>query len=186
MKCFKAIFAGMLLTFSIPAFAQFANTGNSSNRNTASTYENHSGMFVEPAIGLMVGDCDTDFGIGVGFGYRWHIANGFSWDVLKISGNTGVSHLSEMFDARFLTGIRYTTDAIIPGRSVYVNLAMGWNILPDQPEWTGFAYEIGAGLNLTNHVSLGLVWEGNCLKYEDPGYPSMHNGLLGVKLGYQF
>lgn len=184
MKTFKTILTAILIVAATPVFAQFSNTGNSSTRT--SDFENHSGMFVEPAIGIMTGDCDTDFGLSLGFGYRWHIVNGFCWDVLKIAANTGASHMEDMFDARFLTGIRYNTDAIIPGRSLYANLAMGWNITPFHPEWTGFAYEIGVGINLTKHVAVGLVWEGNCLNYEDPGYDSAHNGLLGIKLGYQF
>ncbi len=152
---------------------------------------NHSGFFLNPTLGVMVGDVDTDFGIDITVGYRWHIASGFSWDILKIGANTGVSNFADLMTLRFLSGIRYNSPEIIADKSLYADFSLGYCLLTDDTECNGFAYEIGAGINLTRTFSLGIVWEGNNPKYswEDSYYKyttKFNYGTFGVRLGLNF
>ncbi|MDE6160299.1 MAG: porin family protein, partial [Muribaculaceae bacterium] len=148
---------------------------------------NHSGFFLNPTIGVEAGDVSTDFGIDVTLGYRWHIANGFNWDILKIGANTGVSNFAELMTLRFLTGIRYNSAPVIGDKSLYADFGMGYGLMTDDTDFGGFVYEIGVGVNLTRKISLGLVWEGNCMKYSDDYWEySAHYGLFGLRLGVNF
>ena len=60
----------------------------------------------------------------------------------------------------------------------------------------GFAYELKAGLNLTNKLSIGIVWnamsnigsyrllgDGVRFDIDDPG---IHTGALELNIGYRF
>jgi opacity protein-like surface antigen len=154
---------------------------------------NHSAVFVETAIGAIVGDVDTDFGWNVGLGYRWHISYGFCWDVLKLGINTIPSNFSkETLDWRVLSGFRYNSPRFIAGKSLYANVAFGYHILDGGKDGKhGLAYEIGAGINLTRHLSLGISWDASSYNstytYKKNSYSeNISWGIVGLKLGCQF
>lgn len=178
----------MLLCCILVANAQRAGEASIWNDNSDI---NHSGFFLNPTIGVMTGDVDTDFGIDITVGYRWHIASGFSWDILKIGANTGVSNFSDLMTLRFLSGIRYNSPEIIGDKSLYADFSLGYCLLTDDTDLNGFAYEVGAGINLTKSISVGIVWEGNNPKYswEDAYYKYTEKfsyGTFGVRLGLNF
>ncbi|MDE7472492.1 MAG: hypothetical protein K2M68_02790 [Muribaculaceae bacterium] len=186
MKKFLLVFA--LLAGALSVSAQRA--GEFSMWSNENSDINHSGFFLNPAIGLVTGDCEDDFGVSLQLGYRWHIASGFNWDIVKVGANTGVSNFTEMLDLRFLSGFRYNSHEILAGHSMYADVAFGYNFLTDVSEG-GFAYEVGVGVNLTRTLSLGLVWEGSNVSYDDWFYGrytevSAKWGTLGVRLGINF
>lgn len=153
---------------------------------------NHSGWFFDTGIGVLVGDVDTDFAWEFGMGYRWHISSGFSWEILRMGFNTGVSNFTDIFDLRFTTGLRYDTPRFdfLKGRSLYADFVCGYGLVPEFEEG-GFVYEIGLGAKLTRNFSLGLVWQGNTMSWEyyDWGYyydVSSKWGMFGVKVEYLF
>lgn len=162
---------------------------------------NHSGLFVNTGIGVLCGsDIDSDFAWEFGWGYRWHIASGVSWEVLRLGFNTGVSHFEDMFDLRITTGLRYDTPRFdfLNQRSLFVNFCFGYGgrVAADDSDG-GFVYEIGAGIKLTRKCSLSLIWQGNTDSWEVyyPGsrYTSSHYetydtnwGMFGVKIEWQF
>lgn len=182
----KLIFATLLSLFAIPSFAQRASDADVSSWGGDESW-NHSGAFTELVLGGVVGDMDGDFGVGVNLGYRLHIWNGICWDVLKVGINGGVSHLSDTLDMRFISGLRYNTPAVVGGKSLYLNCAFGYHFLTDNTDLDGFAYEVGAGVNLNPNFSMGITWEAS--QAETDGYYSDYDynwGIIGLKLAYQF
>ena len=189
----KFIISSLLSLLVLPVMAQRA-----SDADVSSWGDNdwsHSGFFGEVVLGGQVGDVDGDFGVGFNLGYRWHIWNGLCWDVLNAGLNAGVSHFTETLDARFLSGIRYNTPQFVAGKSLYINCAFGYHFLTDETDIDGFAYEIGAGVNLNPHLSLGITWEANNSS-EEYSYQvgrywytdkvDYNWGIIGLKLAYQF
>lgn len=186
MKKFLVVFTLLLGAVSMSA----QRAGEVSMWSNETSEINHSGMFVNPAIGLQTGDCDDDFAVSLQLGYRWHIASGFNWNIFEAGANTGVSNFTDMLDLRFLSGFRYNSPEIVAGRSLYVDVAFGYNYLTKIKEG-GFAYEVGAGVNLNRLVSLGLVWEGSTASYS-VGYGRYSAdvdakwGTVGIRLGLNF
>lgn len=149
---------------------------------------NHSGMIYDVALGFMSGDVeDAGLGLGLGLGYRWHIANGVSWEVLRLDANTGTSHFTELLYVRATTGIRYDSNRIqaLGGRSLFANFNAGYGLMTDYTDFKGFAYEIGAGIKLTRNTSISIIYQSNGVKYSDWDY-SANWGLVGLKAEYQF
>lgn len=158
----------------------------------------HSGLFVNPTIGVMCGDVKTDFGLDVTAGYRWNVTGGFNWDVLKFGFNTGVGNFADDMTLRILTGVRYNTGQLFGGMGMYGDFAIGFATMTksfDDLRPMGVGYEIGIGLNLTRMFSLGLVWEGNSVSdsMEDEIYGveyetklKAHYGTFGLRLGINF
>lgn len=178
----KKIFVIFALIFSVmTAKAQLASEASIWSEGASDI--NHSGVFVNPAIGLQCGDVEDDFGIAVNLGYRWHIGSGFNWDVISFGVNTGVSNFTEMLDMRFLSGFRYNTPEILAGKSLYLNCAFGYHFLTDNTDISGFAWEVGGGVNITRKISLGIVYEAS--KYSDD-YWSAKWGIVGLRLGLNF
>lgn len=153
---------------------------------------NHSGIFVNPSLGVVLGNADTDFGVDLTLGYRWHIGNGFNWDVAKIGAFTGVSDFSDLMSIRILSGFRYNSAPILGDKSMYVDFSVGYSFRTTETSIGGFAYEIGVGANLSRTISLGLVWEDNrhsadvYIPYWGEGTLKYHYGLLGLRLGLNF
>lgn len=152
---------------------------------------NHSGIFANVGLGVACGDVDTDLGLSVGLGYRYHFGNGLNWDVISATYYSPMvtDDFEDSSSLRILTGIRYNSSPILAGKPLYGNFAAGYQMnLKDFDYWHGFAYELGAGVLLSRTVSLGLMWEGNVAHY-DLGYDeseNLHFGIFGVKLGLNF
>lgn len=159
---------------------------------------NHSGCFVNTGIGLLAGDAPSDFAWELGWGYRWHIGSGVSWEVFRFGFNTGVSHFKDLFDLRITTGLRYDSPRIagLGERSIYANFCFGYGGRVSPPDeicsYGGFVYEIGLGVKLTRKCSLGLIWQGNNDNFDVDlpmgGYVSGDAswGMFGVKIEWQF
>lgn len=153
---------------------------------------NHSGVFLNPTVGVTVGDVDTDFGVGLGLGYRWHITNGICWDVASVGASTGVSNFTEQLNLRILSGLRYNSPALFADKGLYGSFGLGYQFCTDNTDISGLAYEVGAGINFSRTISLGFVWEGNCASYTVVGPRNYtvdvdsHWGTFGVRLGINF
>jgi len=150
---------------------------------------NHSGFVTDITAGVLTGDLDTDFALGVKLGYRWNIYDGLSWDIVSIGASTGVSNFAEAMNLRFLSGFRYNTPVDLIGKSLYVNFGLGYCLSTDETDFGGFAYEVGAGVNFTRTLSFGIVWEGSNWSYEseyDYWKISGKFGTIGLRLGLNF
>lgn len=156
---------------------------------------NHSGFFVNAGPGFLTGDADSEFAVEAGWGYRWHISNGISWEVLRLGMDAAVSDFTETMNLRLTTGVRYDSPRIqaLGNRSLYGGVFLGYGnrVASDYSGDGGFAYEIGAGVKLTRRLSLGLFYQGNSDKdcefdYGGGGYGDLKWGMFGVKIEYQF
>ncbi len=157
---------------------------------------NHSGLFINTGIGVLTGDADTDFAWEFGWGYRWHITSGISWEIFRLGFNVGVSNFTDTWDLRFTTGVRYDTPRFdfLKGRSLYAhfNLGYGGRPLADESDGGGFVWEIGAGIKLNRKCSVGLFYQADKDSYEYYvpyyGYDDVNFnwGMFGVKIEYQF
>lgn len=145
-----------------------------------------NGIFADISAGVGAGDYGTQFGAGLKIGYRYHIYNGFSWDILSIGTNSGTQWLFEDYPLRLMTGVHYELPKDIIKKSMYANFALGYSMLWSE-DVGGLAYEIGVGFNLSKLISLGLVWEGTSWtrEYNHNKYRS-NFGIFGARLGFNF
>lgn len=153
---------------------------------------NHSSMFVETHLGAVVGDVSsTGFGWGVGLGFRLHLIDGLCWDVVKVGMNTDVLNFVDMLDVRFLSGLRYNSPRFIADKSLYLNFALGYHLFTECTTYSGFAYEVGGGINLSRNLSMGITWEASHTTAEEYFFGDYYDvklnwGTVGLKLAYQF
>lgn len=181
----------ILITIFFFSLSSYGHCKGGSFNDHAKCRINHSGIFLNPTIGLLTGDLDKDLGIDLTVGYRFHIVNGFNWDIAKIGISTGVSDAQGNLTLRFLSGLRYNSPAMFGGKSLYADCAFGYSFMTEEPDLGGFAYEVGAGINLSRKVSLGIVWEGNNPRYSwaDNYYEytlKANYGTVGFRLGLNF
>jgi hypothetical protein len=167
-----------IITCCIASISAYANTNtiekaDSIESTNLSENLNHSAFFLEAAVGFMF---DQDYGSAVGVGYRKYIKNGIHWDIVKVGINGYHLNLFDPINLQVMTGIRYNSPRVLMGKSVYVTCAVGCYT---DFVYTGFAYEIGTGVNLNKTISLGILGEGFHEKYNS-------EGVIGIKVGIQF
>lgn len=192
MKKLFAFCLAMMLTSVMSVSAQRAGEYNLGDNSEGS----RSGVFAEIGVGVTAGDINTDLGLSVGLGYRYHFGNGFCWDILKATyqAPTVTTAFGEGSTMRFISAFRYNSAPILAGRPIYGTFGAGYQLnVYDTDYWKGFAYEIGVGVNLSRNVSLGLAWEGNVANYEyyDSYYYDYYSGranfgIFALKMGVQF
>lgn len=190
----KKLFILLLLT--IIGVSINANAQRSGDQALGNSYEwNHSGIFANVGVGVACGDIDTDMGLSIGLGYRYHFGKalncpGLNWDVLNVTYYAPMvtSDFGKSSSLRILTGIRYNSSPILAGKPLYANFAAGYQMnVDDFDSWHGFAYEFGAGVLLSRTLSLGLMWEGNVAHYKIWGdSENLNFGIFGLKLGLNF
>lgn len=160
----------------------------------------HSGLFFNAGVGVLAGGeyCDPGLGYEIGWGYRWHIGAGVSWEVFRLGANMDLLNFVNTCNFRLTTGVRYDTPRFdfMKKMSMYANFVCGAGYVPEQ-EQGGFVYEIGAGVKLMRRFSVGLVWQNNPkIKYYYTDYDfdnewreldvPLNWGMFGVKIEYQF
>lgn len=174
---------------------------------------NRSGFIVEAGVGAAVGDtpCYVESyegggwsdaraggaGLNVGLGYRFAISLPLALEVKAYwSGLTSGMYASMAIC--FLPGIRYTTREFYRNLSAYIGLNVGLALGND--DWTddssswGGAYQLSAGVNLTNNVNVGLFFDGLTLsgRYDpfsmDYGKWGVTKswGTIGARVGFRF
>lgn len=156
---------------------------------------NHSGLFINTGVGVLTGDADTDFAWELGWGYRWHVASGISWEVFRLGFNAGVSDFKETLNLRITTGLRYDTPRFdfLGNRSLFANFCLGYGGRP-AAEYTGsggFAWELGVGFKFNRKCSVSLIYQANSdndIDIDDYyGYEyDLSWGMVGFKFEYQF
>lgn len=158
---------------------------------------NHSGLFIDAGIGVLTGDF-SDFGIRVDWGYRWHIAGGFSWEVFRLEYCAGVSDFKTTSEINATTGFRYDSMRIpaLANKSLYASINLGYGgLLSGEEDYYditsgGFTYDIGIGIKLNRKTSVGLFYQGLKNKAETWSSPywefDINWGMVGAKIEYQF
>lgn len=183
MKKLFTVIAVLIMAAGISINAQRAGEFNLAN--TGDNWSK-SGIFAEIGAGAACGDIESDLGISVGLGYRYHFGNGFNWDVVKATFYNAFTTraFEEGCAMRFLTGFRYNSAPVLADKPIYGTFSAGYQLnVYDTDYFKGFAYELGFGVLLSPTASLGIVWEGNVAH----SYWGNENfGIVGLKLGLQF
>lgn len=181
----KKFLLGLALMASV--FTVTAQRAGEASFSASDNDFNHSGFVINTGVGVMAGDCETGLGYSVDLGYRWHIYNGFCWDIIKVGAQTDLLHFTDMLDVRFLSGFRYNSAPLFSDKGLYANFALGYQFMTEDTDLGGLAYEVGVGFNLTRTTSIGLVWEGSNAKVD--GYWADYTfnwGMFGIRLGLNF
>lgn len=150
----------------------------------------HSGMFADISAGAETGDFGDDFALALKVGYRLNLYEGLSWNIASMGAGMGVSYPDDI-NMRFMSGFRYNLPFCFNNRSVYVNADFGYCFSTSDTAFGGFAYEVGAGVNFSRLISLGIVWEGSVWNYHEETYlyelsAKCKFGTIGLKLGFNF
>lgn len=171
----KFLFLAVMLIMTGTASAQLLT----STTYTKAQTERKNHFAIDLGIGGLVGDVE-DGGLGIELGFRdtYMFTPNVGWDIIKISAHTGTSHFTELLNLQAKTGIRGVSPVLFGEATAYANFAGGYGYLTDYEEG-GFAWELGAGLNVTPHISIGAVY--NSTKINGANY-----GYVGCRVGFTF
>lgn len=117
------------------------------------SYETKRNNFgIELGVGG-TGDVTVDLGIK----WQTNLHEYFAWDVLTVKALADVeNNFSESITGEALTGIRLISPEFA-GLTAYVNGRAGYAFNFDASEG-GFAFEVGAGVNITRNIYLGYAY----------------------------
>lgn len=135
-----------ILLYGIAVKAQDWDFGDSGNDDVR---RNQFG--IELGVGG-TGDITVDLGL------RWqmNIHPNIGWDVLTLKAITVPDYLEDSITPQLLTGLRLTSPSF-SGLTAYLTGRAGYGYWINGEEG-GFCYEIGAGVNVTKHISLGYAY----------------------------
>ena len=184
----KRFIAASLLSLSALMAGAHSHGGRCHEHNYCSDHA-HSGMFSDLTVGLQTGCVDPDFGIAIKAGYRLNLYEGLSWNIISAGAEIGVTYAD--VNLRFMSGLRYNLPFCLNSKTVYVNADFGYGFSTSDTAFGGFAYEIGAGVNFSRTISLGVAWEGSVwdyhLQYGIYDLSMRGNfGIIGLKLGINY
>lgn len=137
------------------------------------SYESDRHNFgIELGIGG-TGDLSVDLGI------RWQMTlhENIAWDVITLKAVADVeNNFSESITPELMTGIRLISPDFA-GLTAYANGRLGYAYNIDADDG-GFAYELGAGINVTRNIYLGYVYNGFKIGDGKVNYHALRIGFL--------
>ena len=177
---------------------------------------NRSGFFLELSPGIYVGNTPvvdittgqtfvgdkyvttkttkylSGFNIEFDAGYRWAFYRHWALDAKIGFWMPTTSDIIKNSSFEILPGLRYTSKEFKNSNISFFagfNAGLGFNC--SSFGHLGIAYELKAGLNITNKFSIGLIWNAMTAigkSYIDYYYYAnrTHTGALGINLGYRF
>lgn len=171
----KILFLAVMLLMAGTATAQLLT----STTYTKAQSERKNFFGIELGIGGLTGDV-KDGGLAVELGFRdtYMFTPNVGWDIIKISGRTGTKHFSELLIAQAMTGVRGVSPVVFGESTIYANFGGGYGHSFEY-EKGGFAWELGAGLNVTPHFSVGAVYNSTNISGGNYGY-------VGGRVGFTF
>ncbi|MBR1469449.1 MAG: outer membrane beta-barrel protein [Prevotella sp.] len=178
----KIFLIAFMAVFTSSAFAQLMTARMTTVKRSAST------VWIDLGPGLYTGDVD-DAGAGIDLGIRFTkmFGGGIGWDIFKASAQTGTSKFTEILDVQAKTGVRYVSPVLFGNQSLYANLGAGAGYYTDMDKF-GFVWEVGAGINITPRVSLGIAYNSHSFSQEiydgrRTEDKSFNVGLISLRLG---
>ncbi len=185
----KIIILALVTMFTLASQAQIVSSRSS--RITRTVTERKPAIWIDFGPGFFTGDAENT-GLGLDLGIRWNhmFTENIGWDILKISAQTDTKNFGDALNVQAKTGIRGVTPVLFGNSSLYANFAGGYGHYPDA-ESGGFVWEVGAGVNITRHFSVGINYNSTkyTAKYTVRGYSSSVDakvGLLSLRLSYGF
>lgn len=175
-----------LLLAIMAVFVSSANAQLMTSRMTTVKNNHTSKIWFDFGAGAYTGDV-VNTGLGVELGFRWTqmFGESFGWDILKISAQADTKHFTETLNPQVKTGVRYVSPVLFGNQSLYANAAVGYGLFTDNTDANGFAWEIGAGINITPRFSAGIVYNSQNYSMEiyKSGSKNFSVGYIGLRLG---
>jgi hypothetical protein len=163
--------------------------------------KSNSGMILELGIGSVGGSASDDNGnsvdiegngvsVDVGLGYRKVFSPYVAWDIFKLRAFAEVENLGETVTPQLLTALRGTSPVLFGNVRIYSSIGLGYGYVLDV-EAGGLCVEFQAGVDLTPHVYLGLVYSSQKFSQEIEGYNNDYDvnynfTFTGLRLGFKF
>lgn len=160
-------------------------------------------IFLTPGINVKG---DTKFALELGLKYAFRFHPNMAWDAVKVSALAMPDHFSETLQIQALSGFRGITPVLFGNSTLYLNFGAGYGYYTDMSKG-GFAWEIGAGINITPKISVGIVYNSTHqsgstyeeeYSYWDPYWEEWeydtetvkikgsNSGFLGIRAAYTF
>jgi hypothetical protein len=150
-------------------------------------------FWVDLGAGGFTGDVE-DTGLGVDLGIRvTKMWNNVGWDIFRLSATSDTKNFKDCLDVKLKTGVRYISPAVAGNIKIYGNADLGYGFFPEEPDNNGVTWEVGAGIMLTNRISVGLVYD--CQYYKGEEYinegrygrmedKNFNYGFIGLRFGF--
>lgn len=175
----KIILLAVMMLMTASAYAQLVT----STRVVKHAGENKNEFSINLTAGGFTGDAhDTGFGLELGLKYAYRFHPNFAWDVIKVATIADTKHFQDNLQIQALTGVRGITPVLFGNSTAYLNLAGGYGYYTHIEEG-GFAWEVGAGLNVTPKFAVGVEFNSTRLSFD---HGSSNIGFVGARLGYTF
>jgi hypothetical protein len=155
-----------------------------------------SGMILELGIGSIGGSVSVDdksgdiksdgLSVDLGLGYRKVFSPYVAWDIFKLRAFAEMKNLGETLTPQLLTAIRGSSPVLFGNARIYSSLGLGYGYVLDV-EAGGLCVEFQAGIDLTSHVYLGLVYSSQKFSQYNSYKTADYNlTFTGLKLGFKF
>lgn len=149
-----------------------------------------SKLWLDLGVGTTSGDWEDGAVLNLGLRYNKVFTENISWDIIKVNAQTNTEEFGDFLTLQALTGLRGTTPVLFGSNgSIYANAAVGYGYMLDPGEG-GFTWEVGAGVNLTQKLSLGIVYGSQNVDFGYDDYDeessSFNLGHISVRLSLGF
>ena len=160
-----------------------ASTANAQLLTSTTLYETkqpHRNHFaLDLGFGGYTGDIEGG-GLALELGFRdtYDINEYLSVDIIKIGAHSGTDDIGGLLNLQAKTGVRGFTPILFGQSRMYANFGLGYGYFTDA-EKGGFAWEVGAGLDITRHIAVGFVYNTN-------KFYSYNISTIGGRVGFTF
>ncbi len=134
---------------------------------------------------------DEGMGMALDLGFRWTkmYTDNIGWDVLKLSAQSDLKHIGKMVDVQLKSGVRGVSPVLFGNSTIYGNVALGYGYYIYH-EKGDFVWEVGAGINITPKLSIGVSYNNHSLEEYSSKYYSdketLSCGILSLRAGVCF
>lgn len=176
----KLFLVALMAVFTSSAFAQLIT----SNRTV---YNKSHNVWVDFGVGTYTGDWNnTGVGLDLGFRYTKMFTDNIGWDIVKFSVQTDTKNFSNALYLQGKTGLRVVSPVVFGESKIYANFAGGYGRYFGDIKEGGFAWEIGAGLNVTPRFAVGINYNSCNYKIDvyRVGKETVKVGLLSLRVAY--
>jgi len=137
---------------------------------------------VDLGTGIFTGDWeDGDVGIDLGFRWTKMFIEYVGWDIIKANAMTDAGNWDTL-NVQFKTGVRGQSPVLFGNARAYANFCAGYALMTYEAD-SGFTWEVGAGLNLNQHFSVGIAYNGLTYSHEY-NHHSPYKDKVDTSLGY--
>lgn len=187
----KIYFITFLAMLAMVSQAQIAHS--SLYGSTRKNQPTSSRLWLDLGAGSFTGDLEkTGVALDLGLRYTHMFHENVGWDVIKLSAQTDTKEFSDMLNVQLKTGIRTVTPVLFGNSSLYANFSAGYGYYT-YIEKGGFVWEVGAGINITPNISLGVNYNSANFKVDDyfdigdySYYDKVKIGIVSLRVAYGF